>query len=163
VTLPRKQPIKRGTKGLARSGPPERKTKLRPYSAKAAKIKRAMKSQEDLFRATFTACAVCGYDGVPYRPLGVRQLHHIVGGGLRSTKGHRRENWIMLCNQCHTQIHRGYLTQPPLTNGNVLWAKREVDREYFNLSVIKFLHSGPQGELPDDWQPKRPDQFYLGA
>jgi hypothetical protein len=140
---------------------------MRPYSAKTAAHKRAMQAQDEAFQAEFDWCGLCRDK---YRNLrqGLER-HHLVGGPLRSTKGHCRENWLMLCWSCHWQhTHGGLLykgeSMPPILPGHLLWCKRKVDPSHFDLSVIKFLLRGPRCvELPAEWQVCEPHEFYIGA
>jgi hypothetical protein len=133
---------------------------VRPYSAKTARLKRAMKAQEDAFKLEFNKCGLCGLIGMWAFGEPLMQLHHLVGGPLRSTLGNRRENWLMICNRCHWQAHNGAKNMPLIKPGNLLWVKQQVDPAYFDLSVITWLLRGDRGGLPDEWELAEPDEFY---
>jgi hypothetical protein len=159
--LRRNKPLPPPKKPMARGKPPERKKKLRPYSAKTARVKRAKQAEEALFKLEFDYCGVCGGGGFYEYGQPLLQLHHIVGGQLRSTIGHRRENWLILCNRDHFQLTHGGLKIPPLTNGNILYAKGQIDPLYFDESVILNLKGWKN--LVDDWVIEKPHEFYIGA
>jgi hypothetical protein len=125
-----------------------------------------MQSQEDIFRLEFDYCGVCGGSGFYEYGQPILQLHHLCGGAEKSGRGHRRENWIILCNRCHLQVHQGSIIYkgkrlPPLTNGNVIFAKRQVDPMWFDLKVLLDLKGWK--DWKEGWIPGRAHEFYTGA
>lgn len=87
-------------------------------------------------------CAICGERWLTFGNW--IECHHLVGGSGRID---RMENFLTLCNDCHTEYHRGKL----LTPGMLLTAKMQQDPDNFDIDVILKL-LGRKG-LPYRWIP----------
>lgn len=123
-----------------------------------------MKSDEQMFKAVFISCALCGRCGYPGPGL---ELHHIVGGAQRSGPGHRRENWLMLCKLCHSHHHQGGHffddgeKMPEILRGHLVWCKQQADPGYYSMRVLKVLLRGKEDIRPEQLQAVMPHERYL--
>ncbi len=104
---------------LATGKPLQRKTGLRPQSAKRRKQDRESRSALAQFAEEFPKCWLCNRCPWP----GV-QTHHIAG--RKCPERHDRRNLARLCQKCHDAAHDGLLT---LTS--VLALKKLHDPDFY--------------------------------
>mgnify|MGYP003350021979 CR=1 FL=1 len=97
-------------------------------------------------------CAVCHWPAD--RPGRWMELHHIVGGAGRKDLPNG-ENWISLCNRCHTAVHDKHPEYGSLPRGAILTAKEESDGfvDVPRLAALKHRKALPYDKcaIPDQF------------
>lgn len=117
------------------------------------------------FMADHRWCWMCGWEVGGKRPVSSDvwaaplrlENHHIVGGAGRK---HVRQNIARLCSICHRVFHGDIIrikkdfVLPDITLANILYAKRRLDKDWYDISVLNELATGVMPE------PVRPDLHY---
>ena len=107
--LARTTPLRPGTKGLKRGGPPRRKTGVKPRNAKRLARLRAVQFAEQAAICRELACAFCGHPP-PSVP------HHVVRRGMGGTGGTDADT-VPCCDDCHREIHQHGDSARPVEHG----------------------------------------------
>jgi hypothetical protein len=65
---------------------------------------KSQKNKKDIYKIFNNSCCICGYKKVI-------QIHHINGGGRKDTKFDKPKNeYVVLCPNCHAEYHKGLLS-----------------------------------------------------
>lgn len=139
-------------------------------SGRLARQSKKMRQAKDVEHAWATAtrprCFVCLAQTTSTRYVSL-EPHHLCPG---SGKANGDEAALtLLCLLCHRVYHEtcqdgpGVVLDgfkfPPLTPGNLLWAKRmETPDEYDEAAILKMLG---RKELPEAWQPQEPGAWWM--
>jgi hypothetical protein len=131
-----------------------KRSRIQPQSAKRRAAVKANAAAMGEFMSEHNRCSVCHISAFKaYGPDRRIVLHHIAGRGVHcEVPG----NWCALCDRCHNHLHSGGKFDditgdrlPELTNGMILWAKREADG--LDEALIASLKNWKA--LPDHWLP----------
>jgi len=153
----RKAPLKRGSKGMKRTGFLPRTGRLARVSKKRAKQIRDDGDCLDEFCRKFDRCAIC-WAGKRRRRLVVHHIAH-------PNRCNDRANLLRLCAICHDQYHVGGQSDrsgrkiPHLCHGHIIAAKREADPQGFDLARLCELHQVKS--LGARWADKEIPAYYL--